>query len=120
MYTCNAYIFMKIIVFWSHRRNKSSIYHCVNSGAFLELEHLKSSWCTVGRGTGWKSDGHCLHSPLTLEQLLFASHCSSTSNGPADSAHSDTRCHRTCKGIYPLQGKTQRHICCCPFETNHG
>lgn len=107
-------------VFWSERRNKGSTYRCVNSGAFLGLGHLKSSWCTVGRGTGWKPEEHCLHFLLILGRLLFASHCNSTSNGLADSAHSDTRCHKTCKEIYPLQVKTQGHISCCPFGTNHG
>lgn len=116
MYTCiHACTQRKNRASWSKRRNMGGTYHCVNSGAFLVLGHLRSSWCIVGRGTGQKSEEHCLHFLLTLEQLLFASHCNSTSNGLADSAHSDTRCHRTCKGIYPLQDKTQGHISCCRF-----
>lgn len=95
----------------SNCRNIRGPYHCVNSGAFLELGHWKSSWCIVGRGTGWKPDASCLHFLLTLEQLLVASHYSSTSNGLAGSARSGTRCHRTCKGIYPLQ-QNQRHVSC--------
>lgn len=102
----------------SESSSKGSTYHCVNSGAFLVLGHLKSSWCTAGRGTGWKSEEHCLHSLLTLEPLPFASRCNSTSNGPADSARFDTRCHKTCKEIYPLRAKTQGHISCCPFGTS--
>lgn len=107
-------------VFWSKRRNKGRTYRCVNSGAFLVLGQLESSWCTAGRGRGWKPEEHCLRFLLALEPLLFASHCNSTSNGLADSAHSDTRCHKTCKEIYPLQVKTQGHISCCSSGTKRG
>lgn len=117
MYMC-MYV-EKEQVSWS-RRNKGGTYHCVSSGAFLELGHLKSSWCIVGRDTGWKSEEQCPHFPLTLVQLLFAFHCNSTSDGLADSSHCDTRCHRTCKGIYPLQAETQGHVSCCPLRAIHG
>lgn len=103
----------------SHCRNIRGPYHCVSSGAFLELGRWKSSWCIVGRGTGWKSDENYLHFLQTLERLLFASHYSSTSSVLAGSARSGTRCHRICKGIYPLQ-QNQRHISCCPGEWNKG
>jgi hypothetical protein len=110
------YLYYTRIEFSGAMEETRGPYHCVNLGAFPVLGHLKSSWCTVGRGTGWKSGEHCLHFLLTLKQFLFASHYSSTSNGLAGSAHSGTRYHRTCKGIYPLQAKTQKHISSCSLE----
>lgn len=110
------------VCMWRKKRASSSkrismgdTYHCVSSGAFPERGHLRSSWCTVGRGTGSKSETRCPRFLRKLEQLLVASHCNSTSDGLADSAHSDTRCHRTCKEIYPLQVETQGHITAAHF-----
>lgn len=110
LYVCVC-MYKKSRVSWSNNRNIKGPYHCVSSGAFLELGRWKSSWCIVGRDTGWQSDECCLRFLQTLEQLLFASHCSSTSGGLAGSARFGTRCRRICKGRCPLQ-RNQKHVSC--------